>query len=135
MQRNLRRLTATIKNPDFDKRFTYGGKSVEVFQNGKLIEYLPEHQGRNTNGKVVSIDPPTAYYDGSVSRVSADAARLLFANSVPAEPKDYHELCIDASVHEEAWATRILQLMLDRGVLKLEQIRETIELLKREDED
>jgi hypothetical protein len=112
----LLQLTREVKNAKLDRRARYGGTSVETFAAGTLIRVYP-------SGSVVALLP-----SGQTVHAPYEMNKTLFEAGGEPEPRTANEALFaeDVETHN---AKDVLQHLLDKGLVSVDQLRETVRSL------
>ena len=116
------RLIEAVRNPEYDRRCTYGIRSIGVFPKGTFFLYRPEsvHQvGERYHAELEEAqllwgDTKTHYTGGTI-------ARLLFTSAEPTTAANVWEKLTECDVAPHC-ADNLLDFAVRRGVLTLDQV-------------
>jgi len=123
IDRQLRRLSRDVSNPQHDRRHRHGIKSIPVFKAGTVFEFQPEFTVTRDDGRL-RVEVAKAWMPGLTCVYNPEA---LIEASEPCAPKTFREVCIEAGFsNADAFAVDAIEAMITDGVITIEQARKYV---------
>lgn len=113
MTHTLHTLTATIKNPDFDKRRKYGYMSLPEFKAGRTFTIYPKD------------DRSPAIVDLGGDTVSGKLAETIIAHSEPTQAKTWRDIALACGGYHNC-ADDVIDQLLAVGIVTPAQVMQAL---------